>query len=185
MPPSKSGVTLLRGGKPPSSALRLANAPSLPPKGNLSASPQPELQPKQLPTPMAPSVRPGPMMLLLFQHINVPASAKSAPACTYGSVSPGGTRALGIQRSAARRPQAVQSLRRARGRRPQLCSACTETGCSPGSPARQLSGSGSGDGGELFQQDLLAQRVEGKVPPHVDADGSNQVFEEGSLLVLF
>lgn len=46
-------------------------------------------------------------------------------------------------------------------------------GRSPDSPVRQLSASVSRDGGELFQQDLLAQRVEGKVPPHVDADGPN------------
>lgn len=29
----------------------------------------------------------------------------------------------------------------------------------------------SGDGGEFLQQELLAQRVESKVLPHVDADG--------------
>jgi len=33
--------------------------------------------------------------------------------------------------------------------------------------------SASRDGGEFLQQELLAQRVESKVLPHVDADGPN------------
>lgn len=48
-----------------------------------------------------------------------------------------------------------------------------------------LSGSAvSGDGGELLQEGFLAECVEGQVPPDVGTNGSNQLFEEGSFLVL-
>lgn len=42
----------------------------------------------------------------------------------------------------------------------------------------------SGDSGELLEQDFLAECVEGQVSPDVGANGSNQLFEEGSFLVL-
>lgn len=42
----------------------------------------------------------------------------------------------------------------------------------------------SGDGGELLQEGFLAERVESQVPPDIGTNGTNQLFEEGSLLVL-
>lgn len=50
---------------------------------------------------------------------------------------------------------------------PALCSSCA---------------SASRDGGEFLQQQLLAQRVESKVLPHVDADGPNLMETKQDIL---
>lgn len=43
----------------------------------------------------------------------------------------------------------------------------------------------SGDGGELFEQDVLTQSVQRDVLPHIQTDGAHQLLEESSFFGLF